>query len=300
MAPPSRPDRPVISPFMWISRCIAMTIPLLCEVAVAEPEPLKLEILPLVSAASAITSPDQKYLVSVHVGASQLTKAIWIDEGNRTELDFVGEDKVTRLCFFKNPRPDMFQAKMWAEDFDRDSSDGLRAITFSGPVDCRFEKWIMQVGEKVLPLGLVSLAFQKEIPCAGTPVVDSKGKIVALVLQAASGNTAYAIPVQAIHRVQKDVIEHQKLVRGWLGITMSTGSQVPRITRVLPGSPAEKAGILEDDVLLRAGAYQTERYPDAVNALFYTMPGKPTSLEILRHNERLPISVTPIVKTPGK
>jgi len=75
---------------------------------------------------------------------------------------------------------------------------------------------------------------------------------------------------------------------------------VPRITRVLPGSPAEKAGILEDDVLLRAGAYQTERYPDAVNALFYTMPGKPTSLEILRHNERLPISVTPIVKTPGK
>lgn len=267
--------------------------------AIADPIPLKVEFLPSVITAATITSPDQKFLVSVYIGSSQLTKAILLDNDIRTDLDFAGEDKVTRLCFFKNSRPNSVDAELWAKQFDFKAGEKMRAATLSGNVECQIDEWVTQIGEKVLPLGLITAIFQKEIPCAGTPLIDSAGRIVGLILQPASANSAYIIPAQAVHRVQQDVISHHKLVRGWIGIALSTGSQIPRITRILPDSPAEKAGIMVNDILLSAGRYQTKRYPDAVNALFYTIPGQPTAFEILRQNKRLSIRITPTTKGSG-
>lgn len=203
---------------------------------------------------------------------------------------------VTRLCFFQNPKPAAKQSANWAAFFDGRGAKGLRAITDTGTSPCRFEKWVYQVGDKILPLGLLSVSFQGKFPPAGTPLVDADGEIVGLILQPASGNTGYAIPCQAVHRVLHDIVAHRKLVRGWMGIALSTSSQVPRITGVIPGSPAATAGLRENDILTRAGSYTTERYPDAVNALFYSVPGKPTSLEVLRDNKRIECKITPIAK----
>ncbi len=107
---------------------------------------------------------------------------------------------------------------------------------------------------------------------------------------------AYAIPAQAVRRVQQDMVKHRKLVKGWLGIALSPGSQIPRITSVLPNSPAAGAGILANDILVKAGAYPIARYPDAVNALFYSVPGQTTFLQVLRDNRRLNYKMTPIAK----
>ena len=260
----------------------------------AAPEPIKVEFPS--GTACAISSPDPGFLVSVHSGASNSSKATWVAGNNRTSLEFIGDDKITRLCFFKNPNPDASQAALWADDFRSENPGALRAIAYSRTTDCTFQKWVTQIGDKVLPLGLLSVSFQNGIPPAGTPLVDSSGKIVGLILQPGSATMAYAIPAQAVHRVVEDIVAHRKLVKGWLGIALSPGSQIPRITGVLPNSPAADAGILENDILVKAGAYPIARYPDAVNALFYTVPGETTSLQILRNNKRIEYQVTPIAK----
>lgn len=77
---------------------------------------------------------------------------------------------------------------------------------------------------------------------------------------------------------------------------VSPGSQIPGITEVLAKSPAAAAGILDNDILVKAGAYPIARYPDAVNALFYSVPGETTSLHILRNNQCTECKVTPIAK----
>ena len=166
--------------------------------------------------------------------------------------------------------------------------------------DCKFERWVSQIQDKVLPLRLISISFKElPIPPAGTPLLNSKEEVVGLILQPSSGYSAYAIPAEAIHRVQKDIVTHHKLVKGWLGISLSTGSKVPRITRVWPDSPADKAGLMEKDVLLKAGSYSTNRYSDAVNALFYTVPGKATEIVVLRGNQKIDSSITPVASKPG-
>jgi S1-C subfamily serine protease len=119
---------------------------------------------------------------------------------------------------------------------------------------------------------------------------------VGLIFQPSGPNAAYAIPAQAVHRVLRDVSRQGKLVRASLGFTLSTDSSVPRITRILPDSPAEKAGLRADDILIKVGHYPTEGYPDAVNALFYTVPGETTSFVLSRNNERIEKKVTPAVR----
>ncbi len=264
----------------------------------AEPTTFKIQFIPLATSGTAVTAPDSRYLVSVHAGAGELTGAEWIQGKILGKLEFSGQDKVTRLCFFRNPTAGK-KSEPWAKAFGTGSPQPLRAITGSGTLDCRFEKWVTQVGDKVLPLGLLNISFQKEIPNAGTPLIDSKGNIVGLILQPASGTSAYAIPAQAIHRVQHDIESNQKLVRGWMGISLSTSSSIPRITHIWPDSPAAKANLHENDILMKAGPYPTERYPDAVNALFYAIPGESTNIEVMRGEKRIISTLTPTVQKPG-
>ncbi len=268
----------------------------------ANTEPIPVEFLPPATRAYATVSPDAKMLVSVYVESSPLSKAnIVLGKTAKSPLVFSGRDKVTRLCFFQNPTTGKpVTGSIWAKQFGTEDPQALKAVTEDGVIACRYEKWVTQVGEKVLPLGLLVVSFPKDIPLAGTPLLDADGTIVGLILQPAIPNSAYAIPAQAVRRVQHDIAEHQRLVRGWLGISLSTSSSVPRITRVWPDSPASLAGLEENDILLRAGTYPTDRYPDAVNALFYTVPGEKTSLEILRKNQRITKDLVPVAQNPSK
>lgn len=295
----NRPARSVKPSFFSISCVLGIIWVTGVPFAKGSPEPIEVEFLPLANRAFAVASSDPKLLVSVYVGSAPMTKVHRLNGGVKTELPVVGHDKVTRLCFFQNPNPVGSSSGLWRGNYRNENPQSITAVSPAGKTSCRFERWVSQVGDKVLPLSLLEISFEENVPQAGTPLVDSTGKIIGLILQPASARRAYAIPAQAVRRVHHDISEHRKLVRGWLGISLSTESTIPRITRVWPGSPAEKAGILENDILLKAGPYNTDRYPDAVNALFYTIPGRTTSIEIRRDNERLPRDIVPVAQKPG-
>ncbi|MGJ8642488.1 MAG: PDZ domain-containing protein [Luteolibacter sp.] len=266
----------------------------------AEPSPIPIKYLPTASNAVAVTAPDSRFVVSVYTDSAPLTKGLTTANGKNTALQFAGQDTTTRLCFFQNPNSNSSSAVSWSERFGKDAPVDLQAITTAGTDFCRYDKWVTQVGAKVLPLGLLSITFTGEVPPPGTPLVDSNGKIVGLILQKVSNRTAYALPAQAVRRVQRDIENHRKLVRGWLGISLSTESTVPRITHVWPDSPAYKAGLNEGDILVSASGYPTARYPDAVNALFYAVPGQPTSVQVSRKNQRISCEITPMRQKPGE
>lgn len=298
MVPTNRPDRPVVIHFLPALALNCLLLVLATAMQAAEPSPVRVEFLPAANSAVAVAAPDSRHLVSVYTGSAELAQANRIHGKVKTILTFSGQDKVTRLCFFENPKPGT--RADWKESFGDGQPQPLRALEESSETMCAFQAWVTQVGDKVLPLGLLNVSFQGKIPPAGTPLVDSEGSIVGLILQPSSQRSAYAIPAQAVRRVQHDIGNNRKLVRGWLGISLSTESSIPRITRIWPDSPAAKANLRENDILVRAGDYQTEHYPDAVNALFYAVPGEATRIEIVRGGKRLGTTVTPTVQKPGE
>lgn len=242
----------------------------------------------------AVSFDDPLLLVTVVApGGNPILSGLQI--GNRNiPARVTGHDPVTRLGFLKIDGAAASSPPVWLEDARSSLGISLRALAPSGPVKCLATGWVKQIGGKILPLALLRVNFEQAVPPSGTPLVDPENRVVAIVFQSAgSGNSGYAIPAEAVHRVRRDVGNGGHLIRGWLGLTLHSGSQMPRVVRVLPGSPAAEAGIQPADVLMRVGSRQVSDYADAANAFFYLVPGVETVLKIQRGSKQMEFSITP-------
>jgi S1-C subfamily serine protease len=238
-------------------------------------------------------SDGSSLVVVVAAGADPMNPKLQL--GNRpVSARVMGYDPVSRLGFIQIEGELAPKAKNWVEEAESSASAALHVAEAGGAAKCRAAGWVKQVGGKILPFALLRVNFSQAVPPPGTPLVDGAGNVVAIVFQSAgSATTGYAIPAEAVHRVHRDISTSGRLIRGWLGIALRAESQIPQISRILPDSPAEKAGIKQNDVLLSIGARQITDYADAANAFFYLVPGQPVKVKLLRGVEPLEFTLTP-------
>ena len=206
----------------------------------------------------------------------------------------VGHDPVSRLGFIRILGNVLPKPTTWVEEASASSSATLHFMEPGGPTQCRTTGWVKQVGGKILPLALLRVDFPREVPPPGTPLTDSHGRVVGIVFQhSGTANVGYAIPAEAVRRVQQDVSNGGQLVRGWLGLALRAESPTPAICRVLPNSPAAAAGIRPNDLLLSIGTRSVADYADAANAFFYLIPGQPVRVKLRRESSQLEFTLTP-------
>lgn len=215
--------------------------------------------------------------------------------GNReVPVKVIGYDRVSSLTFLEAGSGAVPGEMPWLADANGVLGLPLRAMSPGGPVTCRANGWIKQVGTKILPLALLQVTFDQAVPPSGTPILDPQGRVAAVLFQASGqGRTGYAIPAEAVHRVRRDLSDGGSLVRGWLGLSLRAEIQSPKIVQVLQDSPAAAAGIQPADVLLHVGTRRIADYADAVNAFFYLIPGQPVRVKLQRGNRQFESTLTP-------
>ena len=69
-----------------------------------------------------------------------------------------------------------------------------------------------------------------------------------------------------------------------------------RIGGIMPGSPAEKAGLKQGDLITDFGATKIDNMMDYTNALGQAKPGEPLKVKIIRDGKPLEIEATPAAK----
>lgn len=232
-------------------------------------------------------------LVAVALPGADAAQPVATRAGQPVQAEVVGMDSVSRLCFLRVPVTSDRLA--WGKAAPYTPGTPLHA---PGPVRARAAGWVKQIGTKVLPFALIRINFEGSVPPTGTPVSTEDGRVMAVVFQSAGADSAYAIPVEAVQRVKADVFSGGKLVRGWLGLSLRAESPSPQVMRVTPDSPASKADIRSNDVLLQVGTRAVANYADAANAFFYLSPQEPVALRLLRGTEEISVTVSP-VKTPA-
>ena len=206
----------------------------------------------------------------------------------------IGHDPVSRLGFVSVGGNELPKMAPWIEDAGANSRSLLQSMEPGGPSKCWTTGWVKQVGGKILPFALLRVNFSGKVPSPGTPLVDAVGRVVGIVFQkSGEPNIGYAIPAEAVRRVQQDICKSGHLTRGWLGLSLSSASPIPEICRVLPNSPAAAAGIRANDRLLSVDTRQVADYGDAANAFFYLIPGKPVLVKVLRDTEQIEFTLTP-------
>jgi S1-C subfamily serine protease len=234
-------------------------------------------------------------LMVVVVAAGSDPATVKLQLGGRIlPVKVIGHDPVSRLGFIQ-VESGVASKTEWAADASASASADLGYLEAGSPAKCRTNGWVKQVGGKILPLALLRVNFNRAVPPPGTPLTDAAGRVVAVVFQSAgSGNTGYAIPAEAMHRVKRDISSGGKPARGWLGLALRAESQTPIISRVLPDSPAAAAGILPNDVLVAVGPRPINDYADVANAFFYLIPGSPVKVRLLRGAQPLDFTLVPV------
>ncbi|MES2474185.1 MAG: S1C family serine protease [Verrucomicrobiota bacterium] len=242
---------------------------------------------------TAIPMPGQTTVVTVS-NAEEKRELTSLQLGTKgIRVNSVEHDPVSRLDFFAVERGAVPSIK-WNDEVGGNATAALRVLESNGFIPCRSTGWVKHVDGRILPFALLNVSFSQAVPSPGTAVIDDVGAVVGIVFQASgAGNDGFVIPVEAIHRVRRDVADGGALVRGWLGLALRSEATIPQISRILAESPAALAGIQVNDVILSIGSRQITDYADAANAFFYVIPGEPVVIGLRRGEKNLEITVKP-------
>lgn len=150
---------------------------------------------------------------------------------------------------------------------------------------------------------------------SGGPLIDLEGKIIGVNTAIFSGNggnqgIGFAVPVNMAKRIMNELIEKGKVSRGWLGVSIQNinkdlaraldlkDNKGSLISAVLEGSPAEKAGLQQGDVVIRLNESPIADSTDLMNKVGRAAPGSNALLAVIRKGETLEIEV-PLGEKPS-
>jgi len=145
---------------------------------------------------------------------------------------------------------------------------------------------------------------------SGGAMIDLHGSLVGINTAILSGNTGgnqgigFAIPINMARHVMDQIVEHGKVVRGFLGLipqdvspeiakqfglTEPTGALVGSVDS---GTPAGKAGLKRGDVILKVNGEPVKSANDLRLRISQTAPGTAVDLTIWRDNKSQDVKVT--------
>ena len=145
---------------------------------------------------------------------------------------------------------------------------------------------------------------------SGGPLVDSAGRVIGVntFLVSRSGESAglnFAVPSRVALSVVRQLREYGRVRRTYiglqidslsrnvareLGVSVSSGALV---TRVLPGSPADQAGLRVGDVITGASGERIDNDTDFVNFWLLSEPGEQYPVFVRRGEQALRLVLTP-------
>jgi len=194
----------------------------------------------------------------------------------------------------------------------------------------RVGEWVMAVGnplamEHTVTVGVVSAkgralglseatrSFENFIQTdaainlgnSGGPLVNLRGEVVGMntAINAAGQNLGFAIPVNTIKAVRPQLEKSGKVVRGFLGVTITNVDQKAQesfkltsrdgalVESVSKGGPADKADIKAGDVIVAIGGMAVKETRQLIDRVSANAPGQKVELQIIRDNKSLTVPV---------
>lgn len=141
---------------------------------------------------------------------------------------------------------------------------------------------------------------------SGGPLVNVRGEVIGINTAIASPTGAsigigFAIPINTAKQVMKSLIEHGKVERGYLGVYIQTMDDTLKkfygvengalVQQVTPNSPAEKAGVRPEDVIVSVNDKKVADADEARSAISSLPPGSTARLGIMRDRKPMTLHV---------
>lgn len=258
-----------------------------------------------------IVSKDGYILTNNHVIAGAEEIIVRLADRRELEATVVGTD----------PRSDLAVLKVDATD--------LPVVDLAEPGKLEVGDWVVAIGspfgfDHTVTAGIVSakgraLPTENYVPFiqtdvainpgnSGGPLLNLDGEVVGVNAQiyTRSGGfmgVSFAIPVEVVMNVFSQIREKGHVTRGWLGVMIqevsrdlaqSFGLSKPHgalVAEVMPGSPADQAGLRPGDVILEFEGTEIGMSAELPPMVGRVPVGETATLTIMREGERQQIEV---------
>lgn len=254
-----------------------------------------------------IVSPQGYILTNNHVidGADEIEVAL--HDGRTTSAKVVGTDPETDLAVL------------------RVQSDKLPVITFGHSATLRVGDVVLAIGNpfgvgQTVTSGIVSATGRTQLGIntyenfiqtdaainpgnSGGALINPRGELVGIntaIFSRTGGSQGigFAIPVSLARDVLAQIIEHGRVIRGWLGVEIRDindaqaasfgvkSSEGVRIEGVLKNGPAARAGLKRGDIITAIEHHPVKDVHDALAAIAKARPGAAIRIDGMRDRKR--------------
>ncbi len=269
-----------------------------------------------------IIDKDGYILTNAHVVSGAKEIRVTLSDGREFNATLKGKDLRTDLAVIKIEANNLPVAKLG------DSNNlkiGQFVMALGNPFGISTE---YENPEPTVTLGVVS-ALHRHLPAAsgrasfedliqtdaainpgnsGGPLVNLKGEVVgvnAAIITRSGGyeGIGFAIPINKAKRILGHLIKGEKVLYGWLGVSIQNLNEDLRsyfvikekrgviVVRVFKDSPADKAGIKEGDLIISFNSQPVNDSRDLVNLVTESEVGKVVPVEILRGGKTIQLNI---------
>jgi S1-C subfamily serine protease len=244
---------------------------------------------------------------------SQFKTTVVFNDGKEVPANLVGRDPKTDLAVLKVDNVDHLSvARLGDSDKVRVGDEVLAA---GAPLGLRstVTHGIISALHRPIPLSgegsdtdTVIDAVQTDASInhgnSGGPLIDMDSQVIGIdtagkSLSDSASGLGFAIPVNEAKLVAQTLIKDGKIVHPTLGLSTRSVSnaiaQGAQVANVKAGSPAEKGGILENDVVVKVGNRGVADSEEFVVAVRQLTIGQPAPVEVVRDGRHVTLTVTP-------
>jgi serine protease Do len=261
-------------------------------------------------------------LTNNHVIKDQDRFTITLFDKAKVDATLVGKDPKTDLAVLKitpdRPITDKEVAQLGDSDHVR---VGQWAIAIGSPLKYDATLTVGVISAKGRDLSISPTSSYRDLiqtdaainpGNSGGPLVNVDGQVVGINVAIASpgglGNIGigFAIPVNQAKRILDELITTGQVKRGYLGITCGVANrELPKELQdlygvksgalaetVYPNTPASKAGMKSEDVIVRFDGKPITSFTDLEDAVAATTPGRTVPVVVVRDKRELTLQIT--------
>lgn len=263
------------------------------------------------TAGSGVLVDDDGYvLTNQHVVENAESVRVFLPQEKKPyAAAIVGEDTQTDVALLKI---DLRGKKITPPQFgDADALQvGQAVLAVGNPygLERTVSQGIVSAVGRNLPIGFLINHFIQtdamiDFGSSGGPLVDMKGRIVGLNSRSQGRGFGFTVPINTVLKVMEEYKKRGTLERAWLGIIVQPFNRdmaeyfgMPKqggaiINAVIAGSPAEKAGLLAEDILVQfdgraVEAEDEKEIQEMIRAIANSPVGKTVSLQVIRRQQK--------------
>ncbi len=233
-------------------------------------------------------------------------------DGRIAEVRIVGRDPDTDLAVLKLDLKDKVPVMPMGH------SDQLRVgdivLAIGNPVGLSqtvTQGIVSATGRAQLGVATYENFIQTDAPInvgnSGGALINTRGELVGINTAVLAKNLGvegigFAIPVNLVRGVMREILEKGRVVRGWIGIVPADVSEIDArrfnlpqagvvVAKLYIGSPAAQVGMEPRDIILTVNGTKVINAQDALSKIASTKPGNKVTISGLRGNEKFTAEV---------